>query len=61
MCILPALIPTVKDLASHVTVDEAEQIVREVLKLTTTAKVQRYLSERLRALAPNLELLEAAD
>lgn len=57
----PALIPTVKDLASHVTVDEAEQIVREVLKLTTTAKVQRYLSERLRALAPNLELLEAAD
>ena len=57
----PALVPTIKDLASHVTIAEAEQIVREALALKTTAKVRSLLSAKLAELAPNLALLEAAD
>jgi phosphoenolpyruvate-protein phosphotransferase (PTS system enzyme I) len=54
----PALIPTIKDLAAHVTVQRAREIVDDVMRLTTTAKVIRHLNQRLHELAPNLELLE---
>jgi len=54
----PALIPTIKDLAAHVTVERARDIVDDVMRLTTTAKVIRHLNDRLHELAPNLELLE---
>jgi phosphoenolpyruvate-protein phosphotransferase (PTS system enzyme I) len=57
----PALLPTIKDLAAHVSYAEAKEIVREVLPLKTTDRVQRYLGEQVRRLAPNLELLEAAE
>jgi phosphotransferase system enzyme I (PtsI) len=57
----PALIPTIKDLAAHVSIDQAKQIVAETLEQRTTAKVQSLLTKRLHALAPALEALESAD
>jgi phosphotransferase system enzyme I (PtsI) len=57
----PALIPTIKDLAAHVSVEQAKQIVVETLEQRTTAKVQSLLTKRLHELAPALEALESAD
>jgi phosphotransferase system enzyme I (PtsI) len=57
----PARIPAVKDLAAQISYAEAKEIVQATLQLKTTDRVQRYLSEQVRRLAPNLELLELAD
>ncbi|MCE9607176.1 MAG: phosphoenolpyruvate--protein phosphotransferase [Planctomycetia bacterium] len=57
----PALIPTIKDLAAHISIEQAKQIVCEVLEQKTTIKVQSLLSRRLHELAPALEALESAD
>lgn len=57
----PALVPTMKDLAANIPYTEAKEIVREVLKLKTTDRVQRFLSEQVQRLAPSLELLKVAD
>lgn len=57
----PALVPTIKDLAAHVAYADAKEIVREALDLKTTDRVQRFLTEQVRRLAPDLELLEVAD
>jgi phosphotransferase system enzyme I (PtsI) len=57
----PALIPTVKDLAGHISYAEAKEIVRETLKLKTADRVQRFLGEQVHRLAPNLDLLGAVD
>jgi phosphotransferase system enzyme I (PtsI) len=57
----PALVPTMKDLAGHIPYAEAKEIVREVLTLKTTDRVQRYLSEQVQRLAPSLELLKVVD
>jgi phosphotransferase system enzyme I (PtsI) len=54
----PALIPTIKELASHVSVDAAEKIARQALTLRTTANVKRFMSEQLEHLAPGLRILE---
>lgn len=55
----PALIPAIKDLAAHVTVGQAEQILAATLKLRTTAQIQRYLGKQVAKLAPNLKLLDS--
>ncbi len=57
----PALVPTMKDLAARVQYAEAKEIVRAALELKTTDRVQRYLTERVRRLAPDLKLFEVAD
>jgi len=57
----PALIPTIKDLAAHVSIEQARQIVVETLEQRTTAKVQSLLTKRLHQLAPALEAMESAD
>lgn len=57
----PALIPTIKDLAAHISLDQAKRITAESLEQRTTAKVQSLLSTRLHELAPALDVLESAD
>jgi phosphotransferase system enzyme I (PtsI) len=54
----PAFIPSIKELASHLSVSQAEEIVEHALTLNTIARVQRYLRENLAAIAPNIAMLD---
>ncbi|HMO13045.1 MAG TPA: phosphoenolpyruvate--protein phosphotransferase [Pirellulaceae bacterium] len=56
----PAFIPSAKQLASQITVAEAENIVRSVLTFTTTSQVRKYMVLQLKRLAPSLTLLDTA-
>ena len=50
----PALIPTVKELATHVTVAMAESLLQQALGQRTTKKIQATLNRELLNIAPNL-------
>ncbi len=54
----PAFIPSIKQLASQLSVNEAEQILRSVMKLKTTAQVKKFMTRQLEHIAPNLALLD---
>lgn len=54
----PALVPSIKELARHVTIPQAEEILRRVLKLKTITQIKRRMSEELADLAPNLSMME---
>jgi phosphotransferase system enzyme I (PtsI) len=56
----PAFIPSMKDLAMHLTVSAAKQILRRALSLKTTAAVKRFLAEQIHEIAPNMTLLDTA-
>ncbi len=56
----PAFVPSIKQLASQITITEAEAIFRSVSKLKTSAQVKRYMTRQLEHLAPNLALLDTA-
>ncbi|MFO1063598.1 MAG: phosphoenolpyruvate--protein phosphotransferase [Pirellulales bacterium] len=50
----PAFIPTIKELASHVTIPMAEALLKKAMKQKTTAKIKRMLNEELLRIAPKL-------
>ncbi len=54
----PAFIPSIKQLASQVSIGEAENVFKATSKLRTTAQVKKYMSLQLERLAPNLKLLD---
>ncbi|MCI0632272.1 MAG: phosphoenolpyruvate--protein phosphotransferase, partial [Phycisphaerales bacterium] len=54
----PAFIPTMKDLAAHLTQEDARQVLRKALTLRTTAAVKRFMAEQLARIAPNLRMLD---
>ena len=54
----PALIPSIKQLASQITIEEAESILQSALKLKTTAQIKRFMTRQLMQLAPNLTILD---
>lgn len=56
----PAFIPSIKELASHVTIEHAREVLEHVLKLKTTAHIKRYLGDQIKQIAPNLSLLDTA-
>lgn len=56
----PAFVPSIKELATKVTVERAREVLRKAGELRTTKKVQRYLEKELRAIAPDLTLLDTA-
>jgi phosphotransferase system enzyme I (PtsI) len=56
----PAFIPTIKDLAAHVSVEQAEKLVQRAMELKTIAHVKRYLDDQLLKLSPNLSVLDIA-
>jgi phosphotransferase system enzyme I (PtsI) len=56
----PAFIPSIKDLATHITLPEAQRVLRKALRLTTTTKVSKYMEKELKRIAPNLSLLDMA-
>ncbi|MFN3189638.1 MAG: phosphoenolpyruvate--protein phosphotransferase [Aureliella sp.] len=51
----PAFIPTIKQLASQITVGEAASLLEQCKKQSTTRRIQTLLTRELRKLAPNLE------
>jgi phosphoenolpyruvate-protein phosphotransferase len=54
----PAFIPSIKELANHVSTSDAERILQQALRRSTTRGVQRLLGEELKRLAPDLALLD---
>jgi phosphoenolpyruvate-protein phosphotransferase (PTS system enzyme I) len=54
----PAFIPTMKDLAAHLTAEDARHVLRKALTLRTTAAVKRFMAEQLARIAPNLRMLD---
>ncbi len=56
----PAFIPSMKELASHLTEDISRRVLRKALTLRTTTAVKRYMAEELTAIAPNLQMLDTA-
>lgn len=54
----PAFVPSIKQLASQITVEEAEQIVTSVMKLKTLSQVKGFMVRQIAQLAPNLALLD---
>ncbi|MFO0912178.1 MAG: phosphoenolpyruvate--protein phosphotransferase [Pirellulales bacterium] len=56
----PAFVPTLKELAHLISVDQAQAIWYHAQKLKTATAVRQYLSEQMAALAPDLSLLDTA-
>ena len=56
----PSFIPTVKELASHLSIRQSRNILERALRLKTTSHVKRYMAAQLRMIAPNLALLDTA-
>ena len=54
----PTFIPSIKDLASHLTVEEAQRILKQAMRLRTHNHIRRYVRERIAEIAPNLVLLD---
>ena len=50
----PAFIPTIKELAAHVSIPMAQALLKKALKQKTTVKIKRMLNEELLRIAPNL-------
>ncbi|MEM7311526.1 MAG: phosphoenolpyruvate--protein phosphotransferase [Planctomycetota bacterium] len=56
----PALVPSIKELASHVQVSHAEWVLQRAMKLKTTEQVKRFMADQLKQLAPGLSMLDIA-
>ena len=54
----PAFVPSIKQLASQISIEEAERIMHAVLKLKTTSQINKFMARQLDRLAPNLTLLD---
>ncbi|MCH2180854.1 MAG: phosphoenolpyruvate--protein phosphotransferase [Mariniblastus sp.] len=54
----PAFIPSIKQLASQISVAEAEQIVDSVMKLKTISQVKKFMTRQIEQIAPNLTILD---
>ena len=54
----PAFIPSIKQLASQISLNEAEQIFKAVSKFKTTAQIKKFMTRQLEQIAPNLALLD---
>ena len=56
----PSFVPSIKELASQLTVEDAKQVLSKALALKTTAHVKRFMGEQLARIAPQLTLLDTA-
>jgi phosphotransferase system enzyme I (PtsI) len=53
----PAFIPSIKQLASQISVEESERIVAAVMKFKTTAQVKKFVARLIERIAPDLKML----
>lgn len=56
----PAFIPSLKELARHLTRRQAEDVLRRALKLKTIAKVKGFMRDQVVRIAPNISLMDMA-
>ena len=56
----PSFIPTIKELTSHLTVPQAQRILRHALRLKTTRQVHRFMAARIQEICPSLKILDTA-
>jgi len=54
----PSFVPSVKELAKHLSHFQAEAIVRRVLQMKTTGDIKRYMKQQLGQIAPNLVIMD---
>ncbi len=54
----PAFVPSMKELAHHLTMADARAVLRKALKFTTTAKVKAFMERELKRIAPNISILD---
>jgi phosphotransferase system enzyme I (PtsI) len=54
----PAFIPSIKQLASHVSIVETEQILQSVLKLKEISQVKKFMARQVEQIAPELRMLD---
>jgi phosphoenolpyruvate-protein kinase (PTS system EI component) len=55
----PAFLSATKSLAKHISIADAEAIVRTALRMKTTGRVRRLVRDQLRRLAPELALMDS--
>lgn len=55
----PAFVPSIKRLASVVSIDEATSIVQSVMQFKTTGQVKKFLARSIEQLAPDLKMLSS--
>jgi len=55
----PAFVPSIKQLANHITIPEAEQLLEAVMKFKTTAQVNKYMTRQVERIAPKLSILDS--
>ena len=55
-----AFVPSIKELASRITVAQAGSILKRALELKTTSHVKRFMTDRLQEISPELRLLDTA-
>lgn len=56
----PAFIPTIKELATHITVARARKILHHALELKTTTHVKRFMADQLRQISPDAAIFDTA-
>jgi phosphotransferase system enzyme I (PtsI) len=56
----PAFVPYLKELAKRITVKQAEDILEQAMKMTTTSRIKSYLTERLHKLVPDFDKYDVA-
>ncbi len=56
----PAFVPSIKELARHLTVEESRTILAHAMRMPTTSQVARYMAEKLSEISPKLQLLETS-
>ncbi|MDA7980853.1 MAG: phosphoenolpyruvate--protein phosphotransferase [Pirellulales bacterium] len=55
----PAFIPSIKLLASHLTLHRARMIYRRAMRFDTTRQVRRFLAKQVHDICPSVELLDS--
>lgn len=55
----PSFVPSIKQLASQVSIGQAEEILATAMRIKTTRKVNKFMAGQVERLAPNLKLLSS--
>ncbi len=55
----PAFIPSIKELASHLTIEQSHDILHQAMRFKTTEQVRRFMSRQIQEICPSLKLLDS--
>ncbi|MFT5299234.1 MAG: phosphotransferase system enzyme I (PtsI) [Mariniblastus sp.] len=55
----PAFVPSIKQLASLLSIEESERIVAAVMKFKTTAQVKKFMARVIEQIAPDLKMFSS--